>query len=84
MSERQNDHLDVISTLPAMQSAYRRYHSSETVLTKIVSDVTMAADSGDVSVLALFDLSAAFDTVDHSIRIQRLHISHHVKGTVLC
>ena len=79
-----NYHVDVINTLPAVQSAYRRYHSTETVLTKVVSDITMAADSGDVSVLALLDLSAEFDTVDHSILIQHLHISHHVKGTVLC
>ena len=67
-----------------MQSAYRRYHSTETVLTKVVSDITMAAESGDVSVLALLDLRAAFDTVDHNILIQRLHISHHMKGTALC
>ena len=26
-----NDHLDVIGTLPHVQSAYRRYHSTETV-----------------------------------------------------
>ena len=67
-----------------MQSAYRWYHLTETVLEKVVWDITLAADSGDVSVLALLDLSAAFDTVDHSILIQRLHNSHHVKGTALC
>ena len=84
VSERLNDHLDVINNLPAVQSAYGRYHSTETVLTKVVSDITMAADNGDVPVLQLLDLSAASDTVDHSILIQRLHISHHVKGTALC
>ena len=71
MSERLNDHLNVINTLPVVQLAYRRFHSTETVLTKVVSDITMAADSGDVSVLSLLDLSAAFDTIDHSILIQR-------------
>ena len=53
MSERLNYHLDVINTLPVVQSAYRWYHLIETVFTKVVSDITMAADSGDVSVLAL-------------------------------
>ena len=80
VSERLNDHQDVINTLPAVRSAYRLYHPTETNLTKVVSAITMAADSGDVSVLALLDLSAAFDTLNHSILIQYVHISHHVKG----
>ena len=84
VSERLNDHLDVINTLPVVQAAYRWYHSTETVLAKVVSDVTMAADDGDVSVLELLDLSAGFDTVDHSILIPRLHVNHHVKGTTPC
>ena len=84
VSESLNDNLDVINNLPAVQSAYHLHHSTETVLTKVVSDIAMAADSGNVSVLVLLDLSAAFDTVDHSILIQCLHIGHHVKGTALC
>ena len=72
VSERQKK---TSNTFPAVQSAYRRYHSTEAVLTKVVSNVTIAANGGDVSVRALLDLSAAFDTVDRSILIQRLHIS---------
>uniref|UniRef100_A0A8D3CRZ4 Reverse transcriptase domain-containing protein n=1 Tax=Scophthalmus maximus TaxID=52904 RepID=A0A8D3CRZ4_SCOMX len=42
----------------------------------------MASDSGYVSILVLLDLSAAFDTIDHKILLQRLeHIG--IKGTAL-
>ena len=78
--ERINIHLGKIGTLPVVQSAYRRNYSTETALTEVVSDIIMAADSGDVTVLALLDLSAAFDTVDHVVLLQRLQTTHHVTG----
>ena len=48
-------HLNRIGTIPAVQSAYRRNHSTETALAKVSSDIIMAADRGDVSLLALLD-----------------------------
>ena len=39
---------------------------------KIASDILRAADRGDVTFLCLLDLSAAFDTVDYDILVDRL------------
>ena len=81
--QRKNIHLQNIGTLPPVQSAYRRCYSTETAMTKVMSDIIMAADAGNVTLLPLLDLSAAFDTVDHAILLQRLHTTHCVTGKVL-
>ena len=52
--------------MPNLQSAYRQFHSTETALPKVIADILAAVDSGDLAVLTLLDLSAAFDTVDHT------------------
>ena len=51
--------------LPELQSAYRAYHSTETAVLRVVSDIFEALDRGDWAALTLLDISAAFDTVDH-------------------
>jgi hypothetical protein len=39
---------------------------------RIFSDLVAKLDAGNVSLMALLDLSAAFDTVDHNILARRL------------
>jgi hypothetical protein len=48
-----------------------------------MSDVLMAVDRGDVAALVLLDLSAAFDTVDHVIMIERLRRSFGIGSVAL-
>jgi len=59
-----SDYLTIHNLLPCLQSAYRKHHSTETAVLKVLGDILLAVDSGYLSILALLDLSAAFDTAD--------------------
>ena len=50
---------------------------------KIVSDTLAAAEKGEVSLLGMLDMSAAFDTVDNDILLKRLHTAFGICGTAL-
>jgi hypothetical protein len=76
-------YLEQNGLLPDLQSAYRRGHSTETAVLKVVADLLSAADRGEVTLLSLLDLSAAFDTVDHHILMDRLYNSYGLRGPVL-
>ena len=78
-----NSYLQNSSLLEINQSAYRKNHNTETALLKISNDLLMSADQKNVSIIALLDLSAAFDTIDHDFLINRLHSSFGFGGVVL-
>ena len=59
-----------------LQSAYKPCHSTETALVKVFNDILCSIDNPNSAVfVAMLDLSAAFDTVDHNILIRRLQTS---------
>ena len=65
------------------QSAYKRYHSCETALLRVLNDILRALDSHNCVVLLLLDLSSAFDTVDHEMLIHRLRSRFGIKEKAL-
>lgn len=69
--------------LPSLQSAYRANHSTETAVLKVLGDILLALDRGDFAALALLDLSAAFDTVDHATLLRRLDVTYGIRGRAL-
>ena len=63
--------------LPTYQSAYRQAHSTETALLHVADSLR----SNSSPSLLLFDLSAAFDTIDHDLLLNRL--SGHIPAQAL-
>ncbi|KAK7108062.1 hypothetical protein V1264_015864 [Littorina saxatilis] len=76
-------HLEQNHLLNTHQSAYRKNHSTETALLKIVNDILLSFDENQVSILTLLDLSSAFDTIDHEILLHRLRHSFGVHDLAL-
>ena len=64
-------------------SAYKKQHSTETALIRVHNDVLRALDNRQSVLLLLFDLSAAFDTVDHQILLSRLAERFGLTGDVV-
>ena len=66
-----------------LQSAYRKFHSTDTSLLNSLDQVYTAADSSQPTVLVSLDLSATFDTIDHHILLSRLQASFGASGSVI-
>ena len=65
------------------QSAYRPGHCTETALLKVVIDLFLSLNKGNIYILALLDFSSAFDTIDQPILVHRLHTDFGFTDTVL-
>ena len=67
-------HLEGNALFDVFQSAYRPAHSCETALVRIQDDILQSLDNRKSTILVLLDLRAAFETVDHQILLDRLHM----------
>ncbi len=65
------------------QSGFRPFYSTETVLISVSNDLLLSADRGCISLLVLLDLSAAFNTIDQNILLNRLENFVGISGSAL-
>ena len=82
-ASRLKAHIKLSTNNNLFQSAYKQSHSTETALMKILNDIYKNIDDQKVSILVALDLSAAFDTLDHSTLLQRLSRVFGVRGLAL-
>ena len=76
-------HLDEAGLMTGFQSAYRKHHSTESALLNIQNDILLNMAKGSVTALTLLDLSAAFDTIDHTILLDRLNVYYGISELAL-
>ena len=77
-----NEYLETYNLLEKYQSAYKKFHGTETAILKVQNDILRKLDNKHAVFLVLLDLSAAFDTIDHNILLSRLNATG-VKGPAL-
>ena len=83
MARQINEHIAYEGISNKNQSAYRVFRSTETALLKIQNDIATSMEKGAAVGLVLLDLSAAFDTIDHSILFNCLQHWYGIDGVIL-
>ena len=71
------------SLYPESQSSYRKFHSGETALVKVMNDILLKINSQEVTLLVMLDWNAAFDAVDHDFLIEHLDKGVAIQGKAL-
>ena len=78
-----NDYLLDSQLYIESQSAYKKEHSCETAVLKIVNDIQAEFCKNNMVILLMLDLSAAFDTIDQDILISKLNRKYKITGNAL-
>ena len=83
VAKQLQNYLTVNNLHEPQQSAYRKHRSTETALLCVQNDIVQAIDGKKSVILVLLDLSAAFDTIDHTVLLHRLKHDFGITGTAL-
>ena len=81
--EQLHHYIEINNLHEPFQSAYKPIHSTETALIWIMNDMLIDMDNRKVIFFALLDLPAAFDTVDHTVLVNRIEKLQGVGGNAL-
>ena len=76
-------HVSKSPSFSPLQSAYHKFHSTETALLKLTNDIMETIDSGKITILTALDMSAAFDTLDHITFLHRLQHTFGLSGYII-
>lgn len=83
VSDQINDHLLKNKLHAKHQSGYKKKHSCETGMFRMVGDIQQMTAKRNHVALLLLDLSSAFDVLDHDILINRLKVHFGIEGDAL-
>lgn len=72
MADQISMYIQKNNLLSPLQSGFRPKHSCATAMVKILDDIRMPYDNGDLTILCLLDFSKAFDSVNHSLLCRKL------------
>ena len=80
---RISDHMKANNLDCPSQYGYKKHHSTETLLVHFLNEIMVAVDSKSGVVVLIIDLSAAFDTVSHSLLLNILFREIGLRGNAL-
>ena len=83
INNRLDGYLTANKLYDPLQSAYRKQCSTETALVKVKNDIMVHLDQGSRVALLLLDMSAAFDTLDHTTLLNRFNKEFGIRGKPL-
>ena len=64
------NHFEKFNLFSKFQSGYRKNHSTQTALLKLMDDIRLGIENGKVTVLVMLDFSLAFNTLKHESILQ--------------
>ena len=65
-----------------LQSGFRKHHSTETALIRLIDQLLFDLDNNRVTGLILVDYKKAFDLIDHQMLLNKLH-AYGIRGDEL-